>query len=238
MSTMSLATWAALPTSVWMRMYAVTTSNDLLAMPPTAPITTAADEMVACREWSGRPLDLDASGYGAISARPTRPNVASATRNLRCAGTRPPTRLGQHGVAVGVAASLRRAGVDRLDQQVAQHGVRVRHIGLGNALRSVLDDHRCGMAAEALGGNRSGLGSADELLGPPGGVRDLGQRPTGSAPQALPPAGRPARPAPARTTAPPRPARPGARPPPPAGPTRPSPARSPRRCAGPPRSGR
>jgi hypothetical protein len=27
---MSLATWAALPTSVWMRMYAVTTSNDLL----------------------------------------------------------------------------------------------------------------------------------------------------------------------------------------------------------------
>src|SRR4051812_44718290 len=66
---MSLATWAALPTSVWMRMYAVTTSNDLLAMPPTAPITTAADEMVACREWSGRPLDLDAPGYGAISAR-------------------------------------------------------------------------------------------------------------------------------------------------------------------------
>jgi hypothetical protein len=33
-----------------MRMYAVTTSNDLLAMPPTAPITTAADEMVACQE--------------------------------------------------------------------------------------------------------------------------------------------------------------------------------------------
>src|SRR5215208_7207945 len=70
---MSLATWAALPTSVWMRMYAVTTSNDLLAMPPTAPITTAADELVACRERSGRPLDLDAPGYGAISARPTRP---------------------------------------------------------------------------------------------------------------------------------------------------------------------
>src|SRR5215216_4334273 len=208
MSTMSLATWAALPTSVWMRMYAVTTSNNLLAMPPTAPITTAADEMVACREGSGRPFDLDAPGYGAIS------------------------------VAVGVAASQRRAGVDCLDQQVAQHGVRVRHIGLGDTLSSVMDDHRCGMAAEALGGNRSGLGSADELLGPPGGVRDLGQRPTGSAPQALPPAGRPARPAPARTTAPPPPARPGARPPPPAGPTRPSPARSPRRCAGPPRSGR
>src|SRR5215211_9277414 len=73
MSTMSLATWAALPTSVWTRMYAVTTSNDLLAMPPTAPVTTAADEMVACREWAGQPLDLDAPGYGAISARPTRP---------------------------------------------------------------------------------------------------------------------------------------------------------------------
>src|SRR4030095_4143368 len=29
-SAISLATWAALPTSVWMRMYAVTTSNDLL----------------------------------------------------------------------------------------------------------------------------------------------------------------------------------------------------------------
>jgi hypothetical protein len=27
---MSLATWAALPTSVWMRMYAVTTGTDLL----------------------------------------------------------------------------------------------------------------------------------------------------------------------------------------------------------------
>src|SRR5215213_1433094 len=205
---MSLATWAALPTWVWMRMYAVTTGNDLLAMPPTAPVTTAADELVACRAWSGRPLDLDAPGYGAIS------------------------------VAVGVAASQRRAGVDRLDQQVTQHGVRVRHIGLGDALSSVMDDHRCGMAAEALGGSRSRLGSADELLGPPGGVRDLGQRPTGSAPQALPPAGRPARPAPARTTARPRPAPAGARRPPPAGPTWPTPARFGRRCAGPHRSGR
>src|SRR5215217_258082 len=144
-STMSLATWAALPSSVWMRMYAVTTSNNLLAMPPTAPITTAADEMVACRGRSGRPVDLDAPGYGAIS------------------------------VAVGVAASQRRAAVDRLDQQVAQHGVRVRHRGLGDALSSVMDDHRCGMAAEALGRNHRGPGSAAEVLGPPGGVRDLGQ---------------------------------------------------------------
>src|SRR5215213_3899213 len=159
-----------------MRMYAVTTSNDLLAMPPTAPVTTAADKLVACRGRSGRPLDLDAPGYGAITARPT-PASWSGPRpgTLRCAGMRPPTRLGPHGVAVGVAASQRRAGVDRLDQQVAQHGVRVRDIGLGDALSSVMDDHRCGMAAEALGGNRSGPGSADELLGPPGGVRDLGQ---------------------------------------------------------------
>jgi hypothetical protein len=35
-----LATWAALPTSVWMRMYAVTTSTDLLAVaePPLAGV--------------------------------------------------------------------------------------------------------------------------------------------------------------------------------------------------------
>jgi hypothetical protein len=31
MSMMSLATWAALPTSVWTRMYAVTIGTDLLA---------------------------------------------------------------------------------------------------------------------------------------------------------------------------------------------------------------
>jgi hypothetical protein len=36
-----LATWAALPTSVWMRMYAVTTGTDLLASAPAAP----------CRDW-------------------------------------------------------------------------------------------------------------------------------------------------------------------------------------------
>src|SRR5215218_10263375 len=97
---MSLATWAALPTSVWMRMYAVTTSNDLLAMPPTAPITTAADEMVACREWSGRPLDLDAPGYGAISARPTPPRC-------RVRDSDPPAR-GPH-----TARSARRRGWGR-----------------------------------------------------------------------------------------------------------------------------
>src|SRR6266545_3919974 len=39
---MSLATWAALPTSVWMRMYAVTTGTHLLCvLPPAAP----------CRDW-------------------------------------------------------------------------------------------------------------------------------------------------------------------------------------------
>src|SRR5215217_9053151 len=114
-------------------MYAVTTSNDLLAMPPTAPVTTAADEMVACREWAGQPLDLDAPGYGAISARPTRPRWSRPRlRSLRCAGTRPPTRLRQHGVAVGVAASPHPALLDRLDEQVAQHRVGVGHVALGD----------------------------------------------------------------------------------------------------------
>jgi hypothetical protein len=48
MSMMSLATWAALPTSVWMRMYAVTTGPGLLASYRPAPVETGVEEMVAC----------------------------------------------------------------------------------------------------------------------------------------------------------------------------------------------
>src|SRR5215217_5930630 len=45
MSMMSLATWAALPTSVWMRMYAVTTGTDLLAScRPRRPAETDAEQ--------------------------------------------------------------------------------------------------------------------------------------------------------------------------------------------------
>jgi hypothetical protein len=35
---MSLATWAALPTSVWIRMYAVTTGTNLLAQAATGAL--------------------------------------------------------------------------------------------------------------------------------------------------------------------------------------------------------
>jgi hypothetical protein len=55
MSTMSLATWAALPTSVWMRMYAVTTGPDLLAScRPRRPGESGAEAMVACDGRVGR----------------------------------------------------------------------------------------------------------------------------------------------------------------------------------------
>jgi hypothetical protein len=54
MSRRSLATWAALPTSVWMRMYAVTTDPDLLAAcRPRRPAETGAEAIVACRSRSG-----------------------------------------------------------------------------------------------------------------------------------------------------------------------------------------
>src|SRR4029453_11627793 len=49
MSTMSLAACAALPTSGWMRMYAVTTDPDLLAScRPRRPAEPGAEGMVAC----------------------------------------------------------------------------------------------------------------------------------------------------------------------------------------------
>src|SRR6266516_2933166 len=59
MATMSLATWAALPTSVWMRMYAVTTGTDLLASCcPRRPAEPGAERMVlAVRFRQGAPLE-------------------------------------------------------------------------------------------------------------------------------------------------------------------------------------
>jgi hypothetical protein len=60
MSMMSLATWAALPTSVWMRMYAVTTDTDLLASwRPRRPERLVPHGMVACGGRSGDHLRQD-----------------------------------------------------------------------------------------------------------------------------------------------------------------------------------
>jgi hypothetical protein len=45
----------------------------------------------------------------------------------------------------------RRAGLNRLDQQVAEHPVRVGHTRLGDSLGGVADDGRRGLLAEPLG---------------------------------------------------------------------------------------
>ena len=60
------------------------------------------------------------------------------------------------------------AHVDRLDQQVTEHPVRVRYAGLGDALHGILNDGRRGLPAKALVG---GPDPAGELVGPFGGVR-------------------------------------------------------------------
>jgi hypothetical protein len=56
-----------------------------------------------------------------------------------------------------VAADPRRAHIDRLDQQVMEHPIGVRHTGLRDSLDGITNDSRRGLAAEALGEGRTPL---------------------------------------------------------------------------------
>src|SRR4030095_906255 len=87
MSTISVVTLAALPTSVWMRMYAVTTGPDLLAAHRPAPVETvpkrwwhaAAGHAIT---WHQGPSVVD--GPGAAECRDLNPTGPS----LRARGVR------------------------------------------------------------------------------------------------------------------------------------------------------
>ena len=69
----------------------------------------------------------------------------------------------EYGAAVGVVPTPPRAFTDRLDEQVAQHRVRVRDAGLCDPLDGVTDDGGRNLPAKALGG---GPDTARETAGP------------------------------------------------------------------------
>ncbi len=71
-----------------------------------------------------------------------------------------------------VATDPRRAHIDRLDQQVTEHPVGVRHAGLRDSLHGIVNDGGRRLPAETLVG---GPYPAGELVGPLGGLRNLRQ---------------------------------------------------------------
>jgi hypothetical protein len=126
MSMMSLATWAALPTSVWIRMYAVTTGTDLLDHAARGALENS------CRE---------DGGMRRLGQAITRPGVFCVSMETRCgslslgssgASRTPPRSVGEPGAVV----------VEELDRRPLEHGA-VRRPGIGVLSLGVL-----GIAAE------------------------------------------------------------------------------------------
>src|SRR5918994_442621 len=105
-----------------------------------------------------------------ISALPCRSSLTVLI--LRALTRAHPQGVIDHPTVVWVAADPGRAHLDRLDQQVTEPPVRVRHAGLGDALHGILHDGGRGLPAKALAG---GPDPAGEPVGPLGGLRHLRQ---------------------------------------------------------------